>query len=125
MMTDIKTGLCESCRELKPVAWTDSVGRDYCAECFACLPVPTVGRILDFLARTIPFQVGDRVRCYTAGALYDGVGVIDEVSTELENFGTAVFPSFHVVIDEPAYEGAPKSLWYTETCLKRVMEEPK
>jgi hypothetical protein len=52
--------------------------------------------------------------------LFDGVGVVDEISTDLAHFGTPVFPSFHVLIDQPAYPEAPASLWYTEVCLKKV-----
>lgn len=120
MLTDAKTGLCDSCRELKAVAWTDVVGREYCAECTSTLAVPSPNRLMDFLMITIPYRVGDQVRCYTAGALYDGIGTIDEVSFDLANFGTPVHPSFHVKITEPAYPEAPKSLWYTEACLQKA-----
>lgn len=122
-MTDelpTKKGLCESCRELKPVAWTDPLGREYCEECLPALEVPGPSRILEYLEATVPFAVGDRVECRTGGVLYDGVGTVDEVSTSLEHFGTPVFPSFHVVIDEKAYPEAPDDLWYTEVCLKKV-----
>jgi len=114
------TGLCETCRELKEVAWTDTLGRDYCAECFQALPVPTATRLLDFLMRTVPFQVGDKVECRTAGVLFDGIGTIDEVSIEPVNFGTPVYPSFHVVIETKAYPEAPDQLWYLEAQLKKV-----
>lgn len=117
---DIEQGLCDSCRELKPVYWTDSVGREYCAECFQILPVPSAFRMFEFLMATIPFGVGDRVECRTAGALYDGVGVIDQVSMDPKDYGTPVYPSFHVKIEDKAYEGAPDSLWYTENCLRRL-----
>lgn len=120
MLTETTTGLCESCRELKPIAWTDVVDRQYCADCLSSLPVPSPSRLLEFLMITIPYRVGDQVRCYTAGALYDGIGVIDEVSFDLEKFGTPVHPSFHVTITEKAYDEAPDELWYTERCLKSV-----
>lgn len=119
-MTEPRQGLCDSCRELKPVAWTDPIGRDYCMSCFAELPVPTANRLLEFLMHTVPFQVGDRVECRTAGVLYDGIGTIDEVSIDPAKFGTPVFPSFHVVIDEKAHPEAPDDLWYMETQLRKV-----
>lgn len=120
MSDELKIGLCDACKELRPVAWTDSVGREYCIGCFATLPVPTANRLLEFLMRTVPFSVGDRVECRTAGALYDGVGTIDQISVEPENYGTPVYPSFHVVIDEKAYPEAPDDLWYMETQLTKV-----
>jgi len=113
-------GLCESCKELKEIAYTDPVGREYCTGCFSELPIPTATRILEYLMLTIPFRIGDRVECRTAGALFDGVGTIDDISIELENFGTPTYPSFHVTIDEKAYPEAPDSLWYMESQLKKV-----
>lgn len=112
--------LCESCRELKPVAYTDPLGRQYCAGCFVNMPVPTVTRMAEYLLRTIPFQIGDTVECRTAGVLYDGVGTIDDISVELEQFGTPVYPSFHVSLTEKAYDGAPDECWYMETQLRRA-----
>ncbi len=115
-------GLCESCRELKAVAYTDPLGREYCKTCLLDLD-PGPNRMLEYLLGTIPFKVGDRVECRTAGVLYDGIGTIDEVSTELKNFGTPVYPSFHVVIDQKAYPEAPDAVWYMETQLKLVNSE--
>lgn len=122
MMTET-LGLCESCKELKSIAYTDPVGREYCSACLITLPVPAVQRILAYLMVTIPFQVGDRVQCRTAGVLYDGIGVIDEVSISPENFGTPVHPSFHVTLTEKAYPEAPDALWYCEKQLRRVEGE--
>jgi hypothetical protein len=113
-------GLCEVCKELKETAYTDPVGREYCTDCFSVLPIPTASRIIEYLMLTIPFKVGDRVECRTAGVLLDGVGNIDEISIEPEKFGTPAYPSFNVVIDDPAYPEAPKSCWYMETQLTKV-----
>lgn len=114
--------LCDICKEIAEVVFTDAYGRSHCGECFGRLPASTASLALEYLLLTIPFDVGDRVECRTAGALFDGVGVIDEVSVEPENFGTPAYPSFHVIIEDKAYPEAPDSLWYTETCLKRVSE---
>jgi hypothetical protein len=116
-MSTVTQGLCESCKELKETAYIDPVGREYCTDCFSLLPVPTASRILEYLMLTIPFKVGDRVECRTAGVLLDGVGTIDDISIELENYGTPTYPSFHVVIDDKAYPEAPDSLWYMESQL--------
>ena len=119
-MADAKVGLCESCRELKPVAYTDPVDREYCAGCFTTMPVATPSRMLEYLLATVPFSVGDRVECRTAGVLYDGIGVIQDISVVPENFGTPVYPSFQVRIEEPAYPEAPTTRWYMEQQLKKV-----
>lgn len=123
IMTQSKLGLCESCRELKVTAYTDPVGREYCVTCFVMLPVPTVSRIIEYLIETIPFQVGDRVECRTAGVLYDGIGVIDQVSIEPKNFGTPAYPAFHVCLQQKAYPEAPDALWYMERQICHVQEE--
>ena len=122
MMTDQKIGLCETCKELKPIVYIDPVEREYCEDCFAILPVPTATRIMDYLLRTIPFQVGDRVECRTAGVIYDGIGVIEEVSIDPEKYGTPVYPSFRVRIEDKAHPEAPDERWYMEAQLKRVSE---
>lgn len=119
-MTTMTQGLCEICKELKETAYTDPVGREYCGDCFSILPIPTASRIIEYLMLTIPFKIGDRVECRTAGVLFDGTGTIDEVSIEPEKFGTPAYPSFHVVIDDKAYSEAPDSLYYMETQLTKV-----
>jgi hypothetical protein len=123
MMTEQRVGLCETCKELKPVVYIDPVGREYCEGCFITLPVPTATRIMDFLWRTIPFQVGDRVECRTANIVFDGVGVIDEVSIDPANYGTPVYPSFRVRITKKAYPEAPDECWYMEAQLRRVSDD--
>lgn len=122
-MTTVIQGLCEVCKNLKETAYTDPVGRDYCTDCFSTLPVPTASRIIEYLMVTIPFQIGDRVECRTAGVLFDGVGDIDEISIEPENFGTPAFPSFRVTFIEKAYAECPDSVWYMETQLKLVKSD--
>lgn len=112
------TELCGSCQELKPIVQTDRFGRGYCQACMDEDDQPRP--VMEFLERTVPFSVGDRVEARTGAMLFDGVGVVDEISTDLAHFGTPVFPSFHVLIDQPAYPDAPASLWYTEVCLKKV-----
>ena len=102
------------------MAFTDGVGRNYCALCLNEAIALAGPNIMDYLMATIPFEVGDRVEARTAGALFDGVGVIDEVSFNPAKFGTPVHPSFHVRIEDKAYPEAPDELWYTEPCLKRV-----
>lgn len=122
-MTESPSGLCEGCRELKPVAYTDDIGREYCSQCSAELPEPYIFSQYDYLWETIPFHIGDRVECRTAGVLYDGIGTIDRISIDPATFGTPVFPAFHVVIDKKAYPECPDSVWYLEKQLRRVSEK--
>ncbi|QDH91721.1 hypothetical protein SEA_PHRAPPUCCINO_45 [Mycobacterium phage Phrappuccino] len=114
--------LCFSCKELREIVYVDPVYRGHCS---ACVTGPTsqvgsVVRAMQFLSATVPFQVGDRVEARTGGELYDGVGTVTEVSFDLEHGGTPVYPTFHVVIDEPADEHAPADGWYTEVCLAKL-----
>lgn len=115
--------LCEICKELKELAYTDPVGREYCVSCFSVLPIPTATRILGHLMMTIPFRIGDTVECRTAGALFDGIGVIDDISIELEHFGTPTYPSFRVHITDKAYPECPDYVWYMESQLRRISED--
>jgi hypothetical protein len=119
--SDRQVGLCESCVELKPLVLEDQVGRGYCQDCVD-LAQQTVREspVLSFMLSTVPFKVGDRVECRTAEVLYDGIGTIDEVSMEIEKFGTPFHPAFHVVIEEKAYPEAPDDVWYMERQLKKV-----
>jgi hypothetical protein len=119
-MTEQKVGLCESCKELKPIVYIDPVDREYCEDCFTTLPVPTATRIMDYLLRTIPFQVGDVVEARTGGVIYDGIGTIDEISMDPEKYGTPVYPSFHVIIEKKGFPEAPDDRWYMEAQLRRV-----
>ena len=114
------TELCEFCQEIKPVFYTDSVDRAYCEQCYGQLRSPLADQLIQYLMVTIPFKVGDRVECRTAGRLYDGIGTVQEVSFDPENYGTPVYPSFRVAITDKAYPTAPDEIWYTEPCLKLV-----
>lgn len=119
-MTDTSVGLCEFCRELKPVAYTDTVGREFCGDCQSTVNAYSVPAMLAYLLLTLPFAVGDKVECRTAGALYDGVGTIDNISMDPADWGTVVYPSFHVTIEDKAYPEAPDELWYPEASLTRA-----
>lgn len=119
-VVSVTQGLCEICKELKELAYTDPLGREYCTGCFSLLPIPTATRILEYLLLTIPFKVGDKVEARTAGVLYDGIGVIEEVSIEPEKFGTPTFPSFRVVFTKKAYDDVPDEVWYMEGQLTKI-----
>jgi hypothetical protein len=73
--------------------------------------------ILEFLAATVPYEVGDRVSCKTAAQVYDGIGHVIKVSFDPLDLASPVHPMFLVAIDEPAYEEVPDQVWYSEICL--------
>lgn len=99
--------------------YVDDLDRAWCASCANEMPTTPI-QMLEYLMHTIPFEVGDRVECRTGGVLYDGVGVIQEMSIEPRNFGTPVHPSFRVRIEDKAYPDAPDECWYMEPQLQRV-----
>lgn len=113
--------LCASCKQMRePAATFDEL--DYCEECLENILPPEQPELLGlaYLLATIPFQVGDKVECRTAGELYDGVGTVKEIDTEFKMGGTPVFPAFRVLLEEKIDKNLPDELWYTENGLKKV-----
>lgn len=113
--------LCASCKEMRePAATYDEL--HYCKECVQLLPEqqPQISYAIPFLLATIPFSVGDKVECRTAGQLYDGIGTVREIDTEFKMGGTPVYPAFKVELQEKAEQFLPDELWYTECCLKKT-----
>lgn len=114
---------CSLCKVNPATQGEDSFFRvcDDCASLNAQTPSPPV-TLGSFLAVSTPFVVGDRVECRTGAVWRDGIGTIDEVDYTFHHGGTPVYPTFHVVIDEPVNEDSPQEAWYTEVCLTRVSE---
>jgi hypothetical protein len=113
--------LCLGCRQIKEIVYTESgTNRTFCRECALQLPPTSEELALLFLAVTTPFKVGDYVEARTAGTVFDGVGTIDEISIDLKNGGTPVFPTFHVVLETKEHDLAPDDAWYTEVCLQHT-----
>lgn len=113
---------CQSCKERALIVAVDTVGRDVCTNC-APSSEAFYEAGLAYLRETIPFQIGDRVECRTAGVLFDGTGYIDAISNDLEYGGTPVYPSFHVVIENRAYDEAPEDAWYCESQLTHAEKQ--
>lgn len=113
--------LCWNCRSYKEIAYIEAeTERHFCMECALQLPINSEDLAQLFLSVTVPFDVGERVQAWTGGQVFDGTGVITEISTNLRNGGTNVYPTFHVAIDAKEYPEAPDEAWYTEICLKKV-----
>jgi hypothetical protein len=111
--------LCASCKQMRePAATYDEL--HYCQDCLGSVPDAPELYGLAFLLATIPFHVGDKVECRTAGELYDGIGTVQEIDTEFKMGGTPVFPAFRVLLEEKAEPFLPDNLWYTENGLKKV-----
>lgn len=112
---------CWTCRTHQDIVYTEQqTGRAFCKPCAGQLPLTSDELGVLFLLETFPYRVGDRVEARTAGTVFDGVGVVDDVSIELRNGGTPVFPSVHVKLETKEHDKAPDAAWYTEMCLTRV-----
>ena len=111
---------CFTCKHLREIVYTDQLDRGFCGQCY--LPRDLM-YAMNFMALTVPFHVGDRVECRTGGQLYDGIGIVEDVSTSLADGGTWVHPAFRVRFTEKAYDSVPDLQWYTESCLTKVDEK--
>jgi hypothetical protein len=109
--------VCFSCKKFRDIVRTDELDRGYCSQCY--VPHDLLWAY-NFMALTTPFAVGDRVECRTGGEIYDGIGVVEEVSTDLKDGGTWVYPAFRVRFEEKAYDTVPDIQLYTESCLTKV-----
>lgn len=116
--------LCFACKEIHEIAYVDPISRGYCAGCVVNgdVNIGSTVRAMQFLSMTVPFRPGDRVEARTAGELYDGVGTVTDVYFDIKHGGTPVYPTFRVVIDEPADDDAPSEGIYTEMCLSKILE---
>lgn len=113
--------LCFGCKTFREIAYTeDETARPFCGECSAALPPAPEDIALLFLMASTPFKPGDRVEARTAAQIFDGVGVVTDVSMSLEHGATPVYPAFKVVLESKAHDLAPDEAYYTEICLTRV-----
>lgn len=126
MTADTYTDLCFGCKKFTEIVWTEGgTDRPYCQTCVDEMP-PTVDEVNMVLLLAPwspigpPFKPGDVVECRTAAIIFDGVGVVQEMSISLRDGGTPIYPSFRVALTEKAHDKAPDEAWYTEVCLKRV-----
>lgn len=111
---------CFSCKRLREIVLTDKLERDFCADCSVSQPAFRELALATWAAENVPFHVGDKVACKTGGQIYDGVGHVEEVSTDPRDLASPVVPMFRVAIDEKAYDEVPDEVWYSEVCLSLV-----
>ena len=113
--------LCWNCRTYTEIAYTEQdTARAFCKPCALQLP-PTSDELAHlFLAITVPFRVGDIVEARTAGEIFDGVGEVQEIYTDLRHGATNVFPTFLVKLSTKEHELAPDEAIYTEICLRKI-----
>jgi hypothetical protein len=114
--------VCQSCKHFAEIVKTDTLGLEYCAGCARDLPPTSEDEALLFLIANPPFHSGDRVECRTGGEIYEGTGVVRDMSFDFQHGGTLIYPAFRVEIDSPANEHSPAEGWWTEVCLTRVGE---
>lgn len=113
--------LCFGCKAFKEIAYTEAgTDRTFCQQCALQLPPTSEDLALLFIAVTNPFKVGDRVEARTAGTVFDGTGVVEEISTQIIHGGTPVYPSWRVRLETKEHDLAPDEAWYTEICLRKV-----
>ena len=111
--------LCANCRLIKEIIYTDDLGLHYCAECIGAAPLPTEAKAMEFLYATIPFKVGDRVECRSDEGL-DGVGVVEGIHFDSDHYGTPIWPTFSVALEEKSSDDVPDQALYLETYMSKV-----
>lgn len=113
--------LCTSCKNFREIAYIEKdTDRPFCEACALELPPTSEELAMLFIMATIPFKVGDVVECRTGAEIYDGIGVVEEISTSLEHGGTMVYPIFLVRLTEKVYPNLRDVIGYTECCLTPV-----
>lgn len=110
--------ICTRCKQTREIVLSEEgTNLAYCQNCADWQPLSFEEQSIAFLLMTVPFHIGERVECRTAGQLYDGIGVVEEISFDLKNGGTPVYPAFRVRFEEKAYEEMSNEQWYCEICL--------
>lgn len=127
-MTDSKS-LCAGCKTFQEVAYIQpGTGHEFCRRCRWDQPLTLEDLALFALTSPEsplgpPFRVGDVVEARVAGLLYDGIGVVEEMSMDLEHGATPIYPTFKVRFTEKATDHeVPDSYYFPENCLRKVQD---
>lgn len=70
-----------------------------------------------------PFAPGDVVECRRAAQVYEGIGVVREMSMDPEHAATPLYPMFRVELTDKANDDCPDEAWYAEVSLTKVKQE--
>ena len=124
------TDLCFGCKAFKEIVYTEGgTARPFCAACTEMQP-PTSDEIAVLLLTAPwspygpPFRNGDVVQARAGAFVYDGTGVITDISMSLENGATPIYPTWLVVFTSKASDDVPDQYWYPEVCLKLISRKP-
>lgn len=103
-------------------------GQGFCMTCARGMPVNPMEWALLLLTTPgsvvgPPFLPGDVVECRRAATVYEGVGVVQEMSMSLQHGGTPLYPMFRVTLTEKAADEVPDEAWYAEVSLRKVTEK--
>lgn len=119
--------LCYGCKTFQEVAYLQpGTGHEFCGRCRWEQPFTMEDLMLFALTEPDspygpPFRPGDVVEARVAGLLYDGVGVVEDMSMDLEHGATPLYPTFKVRFTEKATDhDVPDSYYYPENCLTKV-----
>lgn len=111
----VSTAICP-CGYGRLAVYQDSVTeRGYCIICASSEITSSLDVHLQYLSDLVPYEVGERVECWTMAEFYEGYGTVVATSTELRDGGTPDRPAVLVKM-----EGRDEKLWFVPLCLKRA-----
>lgn len=121
--------LCYGCKLPRETVYTHpDTGQVFCAACSRGMPLNSAEWAMILLTTPgspvgPPFGPGDVVECRRAAQVYEGVGVVQEMSMNLEHGGTPLYPMFRVRLTDKASDDVPDEAWYAEVSLTKVRQE--
>lgn len=104
-------------------------GQSFCSKCSWGMPISPAEWALLLLTQPgsmvgPPFLPGDPVECRLAGQVYEGNGVVQEISMSLDRGGgTPLYPMFRVALNEKVNDQVPDEAWYSEVSLTKIEKE--
>lgn len=118
---------CYGCKLPRERAYIHpDTGQGFCVRCARSMPINPAEWAMLLLTHPAsplgpPFVPGDVVECRRAATVYEGVGVVQGMSMNIEETGgTPLFPMFLVTLTEKAFDDAPGQAWYAEVSLTKV-----
>lgn len=122
--------ICYGCKLPKERAYIHpDTGQGFCAVCARSMPINPAEWAMLLLTHPAsplgpPFAPGDVVECRRAATVYEGIGVVQGMSMNIEETGgTPLFPMFLVTLTEKVSDEVPDQAWYAEVSLTKVKEK--